>query len=90
MATRIKDDNTTKVRILKPILDHWNSVHEDNWTIVTFSGGSCYVRRAVLKDGHLNDDIHGCLLTDIAGICNAYNWTWAVYHDQENGMYIHV
>jgi len=81
-----------KTRALKPIIDSWNKVHEDCWKI-SRPGYECdtiILHRAKPYQGFY-DNIHGCLVTDIAGICNAYSWSWAVYNDKDyNGINVNI
>lgn len=93
MKNYMKQDSATKIAILKPLLNDWNECIEDNWTIEKFNERSCTIRRASLEKGGVpmaHPSFHGSLLTDIAGICNAYRWTFAIYHDEEIGLYINI
>lgn len=92
MENKLQPSNTQKRKIyaLRPILDKWNKVQNDNWEIVPFlSEGyrcdTCVIRERPPK---ATSHIHGLLMTDIAGICNAYEWTWAVYPSLEHGIVV--
>jgi len=87
MKTFLKNDANTKVRILKPILDDWNDTIEDTWTITKDGdGGRVTIHRTDKQDRHL----HGSLAMAIAGICEAYDWVWAIYHDEEMGLHVRI
>ena len=65
-----------KVNALLPILEDWNNVIHEDWQIEKdpYSEGSVNIYSFTNRQ-----NIHGLLLSDIARICNAYNWTWALY-----------
>ena len=87
-----KNDANTKVRILKPILDDWNDTINDNWIVEKMGddgGHGVTIRRKVLGL-RLHDNIHGSLAHDIACICEAYDWCWAIYYDDENGLHFSI
>ena len=86
MKNYLKQDSATKIAILKPILNDWNECIKDNW-IIEEDGRRCVIRR---ETPDANGHLHGSLLTDIMGICNAYRWTFAIYHDEERDLYIHI
>lgn len=87
MANKINRTAAQKAKIaaLKPILDKWNEVHLDSWKIIIppYASDGITIAREKPYDG-ISPNIHGCLVTDIAGICNAYGWCWAIYKDDEN------
>lgn len=79
-----KEDTKTKIRILKPILDDWNRVQTDCWEVApTLCKNIVEIRRAYPADAR---GIHGILVTDIANICNAYEWTFSVHYDEVMGL----
>lgn len=84
-----KDDANTKVRILKPILDDWNDTINDCWKAYPSEHNKtiCTIKRMVVRD---DKSLHGCLITDIAGICNAYDWTFGIYFSNEEGIHIQL
>lgn len=88
-----KNDASTKVRILKPILDDWNDCIHDNWIVEANkfdpNGKQVTIRRkAVGLGSHAN--IHGSLAHEISCICEAYEWVWAIYYDDKQGIYINA
>lgn len=92
MAKKMNKVQKDKVRILKPIVDAWNKCQLDCWQVVpTILEGHDFdgvkVKRAVIND---DMSLHGILITNIAGIANAYNWTFGIYHDEEDGVYINL
>ena len=92
MSTFRKNDATTKVRILKPILDDWNAVQGDTWVVEKSdydSKRSVVIRRAD-RSVKLHENIHGSLAHDITCVCNAYSWCWAIYFSATDGLYMSI
>lgn len=78
-----------KIRILKPIIDDWNRIHDGKWKVAPFYYGTVNDTVEIFEEPGANH-IHGMLVTDIAGVCNAYGWTWAIYFSDEKGVYFDV
>ena len=91
-----KNDATTKVRILKPILDDWNAIQGDNWVVERSQYGNkerVEIRRAdrdAVRDAVIHESIHGSLVHDISCLCEAYSWCWAIYFDPVMGFYMSI
>ena len=84
-----KNDATTKVRILKPILDDWNDTITDTWVVekCEYNPRRVSIRRKM--ESRKEYDIHGSLVHDIACICEAYDWCWAIYFG-EDGIEVRI
>jgi len=84
-----KNDANTKVRIIKPILDDWNDCITDTWMVEKdqYCEGHVIVRRKAVGPGS-KSSLHGNLAHELACICEAYDWCWAIYHDAEKGIHI--
>lgn len=79
-----------KVRLLTPIVQKWNEIHEDHWKVAPFITESGRSNTVDVLSRPVAYNIHGILMTYIAGICNSYGWTWAVYFDDENGLHVSI
>lgn len=78
-----------KIRILKPIIDDWNRVHDGKWRVSPFYYGMVNDTVEIYEAPGANH-VHGILATYIGGVCNACGWTWAIYFDDEKGVYFNV
>lgn len=74
-----------KVRLIQPILDKWNSIQQSDWIVEQDST----VHHVKVHSKQEENSLHGILLSQIGGVCNAYGWTWAVYRD-EFGVYMDI
>lgn len=71
--------------VIQPILDRWNKVHHDDWHISDTDDG-----HIILICDKKPDYMHGILITELGGLCNAYDWHWYIsYWDghQRFGIY---
>ena len=83
---KLSQTQKEKVRLLTPIV----RIHMEHWKVEPFisEAGTSNTVDVLLAPGA--DYMHGILVTDIAGICNAYGWTWAVYSDDEKGLHVSI
>lgn len=83
--TKRTAEQKAKMSALKPIVERWNKCQQQTWKLTPYMGYSFLsdtVRLTAPKD---QNHAHGALVTEVAGVCNAYHWTWAIYID-ENGL----
>ncbi len=85
--TKMTKVQKTKKAILKPIVDNWNECCEKHLDIEAVMGW-CF-ESDTIRINTDEDNFHGCILSEIAGICNAYHWSWAIY-DNNGKMYISI
>ena len=84
---RLTKAQRAKIDILTPIVTKWNKVHNDNWGIepLLFEGMDYDEVQIICKPSAKS--AHGCLITDIAGIANAFGWCWAIYNEENKGVH---
>ena len=87
-----RNDATTKVRILKPILDDWNAVQDDTWVVEKseYDPKRRVIIRRADRGAVIHENIHGSLAHDITCICEAYSWCWAIYFSATDGLYMSI
>ena len=90
--TQIKQNTQEfKTNVLQPVLDDWNRVIREDWVIESSRFDNSQV---IIKSFSGRTYIHGHLLTSIAGICNAFDWTWALYSEgispEDKGIEIRI
>ena len=87
-----KQDATTKVRLLKPILDDWNDCQDDSWVVEKsdYDPSRRVIVRRADRGVKIHENIHGCLVHDISCLCEACEWCWAIYFDEKDGFYMSI
>ena len=74
------------ITVLAPVLDDWNRlITTDCWQIKEMETSGVRI-----SDANNRRDIHGIILTKIAGIANAYDWCWSVYAREDEGIEIMI
>lgn len=68
-----------KMTALKPIIERWNKTHLQDWEIKPILGFHFDSDSIEILSPEDDNHAHGCLVEAIAGICGAYDWTWAIY-----------
>lgn len=83
-----KSTKTSKfmLTVLAPVLDDWNRlITTDCWQIEAVEAGGVRI-----TDANHRKDIHGIVLTKIAGLAEAYDWCWALYAREDEGIEIMI
>lgn len=86
MEKKLSKIQKAKIKALQPILDRWNRVQSSNW-IVRADATNNGVEVVHEPGRHC---MHGSLVSDIGGVCNAYKWTWAAYYYDELGINLNI
>lgn len=74
------------ISVLRPVLDEWNRViTTEAWVIDKTSTSG-----VVISEFNHRNDIHGVLVSRIAGACSAYDWCWAIYSCEEGGIEVRI
>ena len=82
-----KRDASTKVRIIKPLLDDWNDIAHDDWII---EKGESPELVTIRRKTASSRSLHGCLIHDLSCVCEAYGWLLCVQYDEERGLYARI
>ena len=87
-----KQKQDQQVQLIKPILERWNKIQEEKDWVVEKNVG---IGVTIYDNNHQKDitgclSMHGSMLHEIGQLADVMQWTWAVYADELDGVYINL